>query len=131
VGLLDGAAGINPNLTSGQIEIAYALYGDITLQGSVSGTDFALLAKDFGHLVTGGWEQGDFNYDGAVNATDFGLLAGNFGKTATIAPLKKAAAIQENSVTLIEPSDEKSAARAVAGVLSVKSKLFSDVRVAE
>jgi hypothetical protein len=83
VGFYDGALSGNPSLTSNQIEIAYALYGDITLAGTVSGTDFGILAAHFGKRVTGGWEMGDFTYQGVVSATDFGLLAANFGKTAS------------------------------------------------
>jgi hypothetical protein len=83
VGYVDGADHISPTLTSGQLEIAYTLYGDINLDGVVNGNDFAILASHFGHTVTGGWEQGDLNYDGTVNGNDFALLAGNFGKTAT------------------------------------------------
>jgi autotransporter-associated beta strand protein len=74
----DGAAG----LVSGTIEISYTLYGDVNQDGSVNGTDFAILAGNFGKDVTGGWEQGDFDYSGVVNGTDFGMLAANFGKSA-------------------------------------------------
>jgi autotransporter-associated beta strand protein len=81
VGYSDGKDGIDSRLSSGQIEIAYTLYGDINLDGEVSGTDFSILASHFGHSVTGGWEEGDLNFDGSVNGTDFSLLAGNFGKT--------------------------------------------------
>jgi autotransporter-associated beta strand protein len=70
-------------IPSGQIEISYTLNGDINQDGVVNGTDFGILAGNFGKSVTGGWEQGDLNYDGTVNGTDFGLLAGNFGKSAT------------------------------------------------
>jgi hypothetical protein len=83
VGFADGADGIDPSLTSGQIEIAYAQYGDITLQGLVNAQDFHILAGNFGQVVTGGWEDGDFLYQGVVNAQDFHLLAQNFGQTAT------------------------------------------------
>jgi T5SS/PEP-CTERM-associated repeat protein len=83
LGCVDGASGIVSGLAPGQIEIAYALYGDINLDGVVNGNDFAILASHFGHIVTGGWEQGDLNYGGTVNGNDFALLAGNFGKTAT------------------------------------------------
>jgi hypothetical protein len=83
VGFSDGADGVDPSLKSGQIELAYALDGDITLQGSVNGTDFGLLAAHFGKTTTAGWEQGDFTYSGTVSGTQFSLLAGNFGKVAT------------------------------------------------
>jgi hypothetical protein len=71
-------------LSSGQIEIAYALYGDLNLDGVVNGSDFSLFAAHFGHTVTGGWEHGDFDYTGVVNGIDFSLLDANFGKTASV-----------------------------------------------
>jgi autotransporter-associated beta strand protein len=83
LGYADGATANIPGLSSGQIEIAYTLYGDINLDGVVNGTDFGILAGNFGKTVTGGWQQGDLNFDGTVNGTDFGLLAGNFGKSAS------------------------------------------------
>ena len=55
------------------------LNGDANLSGSVDGSDFALLAGNFG--TTGrAWGQGDFNADGRVDGSDFALLAGNFGR---------------------------------------------------
>jgi autotransporter-associated beta strand protein len=74
----DGAAG----LASGTIKLSYALYGDLNQDGVVNGTDFGILAANFGKSVTGGWEDGDLNYDGVVNGSDFGLLASNFGDSA-------------------------------------------------
>jgi hypothetical protein len=83
VGFVDGADHIpGATVTSGQIEIAYALYGDANLDGKVDATDFSIFAPNFGLNVTGGWEQGDFNYSGAVDATDFSLFAPNFGLAA-------------------------------------------------
>jgi hypothetical protein len=81
LGFADGADLVAVGVGAQQIEIKYTLYGDINLDGQVSGSDFGILAAHFGHYVTGGWDEGDLNYDGYVNATDFGLLAGNFGKT--------------------------------------------------
>jgi autotransporter-associated beta strand protein len=81
VGFADGADGIDTSLSSGQIEVAYVQYGDITLSGLVNANDFHILTTNFGHVVTGGWEDGDFTYSGTVNANDFHLLTENFGKT--------------------------------------------------
>jgi hypothetical protein len=82
LGYADSADSLDPTLSSGQIEIAYTLAGDINLDGVVNGTDFSILAAHFGKSVTGGWADGDLNYDGVVNATDFARLAQNFGQTA-------------------------------------------------
>jgi autotransporter-associated beta strand protein len=83
VGFADGADGTDHSLSSGQIEVAYALYGDINLDGVVNSIDFGTFAANFGKSVANGWEQGDFTYSGVVNSTDFGLLAANFGKSAS------------------------------------------------
>jgi autotransporter-associated beta strand protein len=89
LGYADGADGVVAGLLPGQIEVKYTLYGDANLDGSVNGTDFGILAANFGKSVSG-WDQGDFNYNGTVNGSDFALLAANFGKsasgTATILP---------------------------------------------
>jgi hypothetical protein len=83
LGFADGKDNVVAGLSSGQIEIAYTLYGDINLDGHVNGSDFAILASHFGQTVTGGWEQGDLNYNGVVNGSDFALLASNFGASAS------------------------------------------------
>jgi hypothetical protein len=87
IGYADGADGLDPNLSSGQLEIAYTLYGDCTLAGSVSGTDLSIIGSHWGHSVTGGWAEGDFNGNGIVDANDFALFAHNFGKSDSSANL--------------------------------------------
>jgi hypothetical protein len=82
VGFVDGADGVSATLTSGQIEIAYALYGDANLDGKVDIADFNIISAHFGLTVTGGWEQGDFNYSGTVDISDFNLFSPNFGLAA-------------------------------------------------
>jgi hypothetical protein len=76
----------------------FALAGDINRDRAVNGTDFAILAGNFGKTGMT-YAQGDLKGDGAVNGSDFALLAGNFGKTlaasatATAASLAPAAAV--------------------------------------
>jgi RHS repeat-associated protein len=77
----DGADGVVSGLPSGQVEVLYTLSGDADLNSVVNGTDFGILAGNFGKSVSN-WDQGDFNYDGVVNGSDFGSLAANFGKGA-------------------------------------------------
>jgi hypothetical protein len=60
--------------------VKYTVTGDANLDAAVNGTDFALLAGNFGKSGQM-WPTGDFNYDGTVNGSDFALLAGNFGRT--------------------------------------------------
>jgi hypothetical protein len=81
LGYADYADAGNPaNLSSGQIEVKYTLYGDVNLDGEVNGTDFGIMASNFGKSVVG-WDKGDMDFSGSVNGTDFALLAANFGKT--------------------------------------------------
>jgi hypothetical protein len=85
LGYADSADAGNPaNLSPGQIEILYTLLGDANLDGNVNGTDFAILAGNFGREALG-WDQADFNYDGVTNGSDFALLAANFGQGSQIA----------------------------------------------
>jgi hypothetical protein len=58
----------------------FVLTGDINRDRAVNGTDFAILAGNFGKSATS-YAQGDLNGDGFVNGSDFALLAGNFGRT--------------------------------------------------
>jgi hypothetical protein len=99
VGYSDGADGVDPNLTSGQIEVAYAQYGDISLQGLVNANDFHILSGNFGLIVTSGWEAGDFLYQGVVNAQDFHFLTSNFGQTANDYPSVLAVATDTNGTS--------------------------------
>ena len=69
-------------LSSGQIEIKYTLLGDANLDGVVNGTDFSILAANFG-LGTTNWDQGNFLYGTTVNGSDFAALAANFGLGAS------------------------------------------------
>ena len=69
-------------LSSGQIEIKYTLLGDADLDGSVTGSDFTILASNLGKSVTA-WDQGDFDYDGSVTGSDFTDLIENMGPSAS------------------------------------------------
>jgi hypothetical protein len=84
--LVNTATGISGTY---QIELGI-LYGDITGTSSVNGTDFAILAANFGKndptsLNPDGSNLmqflADINCDGFVNGTDFSLLASDFGKS--------------------------------------------------
>jgi glycosidase len=57
--------------------------GDANLDGAVNGSDFALLAGNFGRAGRG-WSLGNFNGDSLVDGSDFALLAGNFGFQAQL-----------------------------------------------
>jgi Calx-beta domain/Dockerin type I domain len=57
----------------------FFLTGDVNRDRFVNGTDFAILAGNFGKTGMT-YAQGDLNGDGNVNGSDFALLAGNFGR---------------------------------------------------
>ncbi len=79
LGYADGADGVVSGLSSGQIEVKYTLYGDANLDGVVNGSDFSILAANFGTGVTN-WDQGNFLFTSSVNGADFSAMAGNFGQ---------------------------------------------------
>jgi hypothetical protein len=56
------------------------LPGDANRDLAVNGSDFALLAANFGRTGRS-WSTGDFNDDTAVNGADFALLASHFGRS--------------------------------------------------
>ncbi len=97
VGWADGADGTHnvAGLSSGEIELKYTLLGDANLDGTVNGSDFSVLAANFGLGVTN-WDQGNFLYGSSVNGSDFSALAANFGQgdsgaAATVTPADIAA----------------------------------------
>jgi T5SS/PEP-CTERM-associated repeat protein len=63
-----------------KVSAGLARPGDANFDSAINGSDFALLAQNFGRSADRTWRQGDFNDDRAVNGTDFALLAGNFGR---------------------------------------------------
>jgi len=81
VGWADGNDGTRnvSGLSSGEIELKYTLLGDANLDGTVNGSDFSVLAANFGLGVTN-WDQGNFLYSSSVNGSDFSALAANFGQ---------------------------------------------------
>ncbi len=79
LGWADGKDGVVPGLSSGQIELKYTLLGDANLDGTVNGTDFSILAANFGRGLTN-WDQGNFLYGPSINGSDFSALAANFGQ---------------------------------------------------
>jgi hypothetical protein len=66
------------------------LAGDVNRDRAVNGSDFAILASNFGRSGRT-YAQGDLNGDSVVNGSDFAILAGNFGKTLPAPPAAAAA----------------------------------------
>ncbi len=79
IGFADGADHVVTGLLSGEMELKYTLLGDANLDGTVNGSDFSILAANFGLGVTN-WDQGNFLYGSSVNGSDFSALAANFGQ---------------------------------------------------
>ncbi len=79
VGWADGADNVVSGLSSGEIEVKYTLLGDANLDGVVNGSDFSILAANFG-LGHTNWDQGNFLFSSSVNGADFAALAANFGQ---------------------------------------------------
>jgi hypothetical protein len=64
------------------LRLVAAMAGDANFDRRVDGSDFALLAGNFGRTGRD-WTAGDFDGNGSVNGTDFALLAGNFGRSVS------------------------------------------------
>jgi hypothetical protein len=110
VGWADGADNAVVGLSSGQIEVRFTLLGDANLDGDVNGSDFSILAANFG-LGSTNWDQGNFLYTSSVNGADFAVLAESFGqgvttglKSADIAALDAFAVANGLTADLPEPA---------------------------
>jgi hypothetical protein len=67
-------------LPSDRVVDFFVLAGDVNRDRAVNGTDFAILAGNFGKSGMT-YSQGDLTGDGSVNGSDFAILAGNFGRS--------------------------------------------------
>jgi autotransporter-associated beta strand protein len=79
LGFANGTDRVVSGLSSGEFEIKYTLLGDANLDGTVNGSDFSILAANFG-LGHTNWDQGNFLFTASVNGSDFSALAANFGQ---------------------------------------------------
>jgi autotransporter-associated beta strand protein len=105
LGWADGADGIVSGISSGEIEIKYTLLGDANLDGTVNGSDFSILASNFGKGLTN-WDQGNFLFTPTINGADFSALATNFGKGASGADVEALDSFAiANGLSLPSPSE--------------------------
>jgi hypothetical protein len=94
-GQVKDLAGNSAAGAAGTFVVNVPLPGDANRDGRVNGSDFAILAGNFGKTGRT-WEQGDFNGDGTVNGSDFAILSANFGRSVTpVARVASAAAEEE------------------------------------
>jgi autotransporter-associated beta strand protein len=63
-----------------QVILAYALVGDVNLDGVVSELDYANLVANMGNA--GSWLSGDMDFDGAVTQADFEIVTANMGNSS-------------------------------------------------
>jgi hypothetical protein len=78
----------------------FSLTGDVNRDRLVNGSDFAILAGNFGKSGQA-YAAGDLNGDGSVNGTDFQLLASNFGQRLPAIPALVAASASQRA--LVQP----------------------------
>jgi hypothetical protein len=100
IGYSDGKDGVVQGLPSGQIEVKFTLLGDANLDGTVNGSDFSIVAANFGLGVTN-WDEGNFLYGTSVNGSDFSALAANFGLGASQAAVALPAVSQPFSNSFV------------------------------
>jgi hypothetical protein len=81
----------------------FALAGDVNRDRAVNGTDFAILAGNFGKSLGMTYATGDLNGDGSVNGSDFATLAGNFGRTVPAPVVTVAGPVMASSVAPTVP----------------------------
>jgi hypothetical protein len=69
------------NGLAGDMDFVFTyMAGDVNHDRAVDGSDFAILAGNFGRSGRT-HDTGDLTGDGSVNGSDFAILAGSFGKT--------------------------------------------------
>jgi hypothetical protein len=68
------------NTTTKQVTVAYTVYGDATVNGSVDLSDLAALGQNWNGAGKS-WAQADFNYDGSVNLSDMAALAQHWNQS--------------------------------------------------
>jgi ELWxxDGT repeat protein len=91
----------------------FALAGDVNRDRFVNGTDFAILAGNFGRTGRT-YAQGDLNGDGVVNGSDFAILAANFGKSVPDVQVQPALAVRPAAPAPVPvPAGSKVARRTV------------------
>ncbi len=99
------------NTTTNTISIAYTMYGDANLDGSVNFSDLSKLLSKYNQA--GVWADGDFNYDGMVDFADLSKLLSTYnqsvgllipaGSTSDVPPASVGTPIPLNAQTSDRP----------------------------
>jgi autotransporter-associated beta strand protein len=110
-------------VTSTDILVKYTLYGDANLDGTVNGSDYAMIDNGFNAKLTG-WRNGDFNYDGVVNGDDYILIDNAFNTEGAVSyagasagPTEMIAMETSQIATVPEPASLGLMAVAAVGLL--------------
>ena len=74
---------LGQSVSSGDVLVRFARYGDANLDGHVDLADFVRLRNGFGGSSSL-WSSSNFNYDDDVDLSDFVLLRNNFNKPLTL-----------------------------------------------
>ena len=67
-----------------KVTVAYALYGDSDLNGTVNGADLNTVLSNY-NQTGAGWNGGDFDYDGTVNGADLNIVLSNYNQHLSVA----------------------------------------------
>jgi hypothetical protein len=83
-------------VSDGDVLVKYTYDGDANLDGTVNGSDYALIdnaynedqaylaAHPSGTPPLTGWQNGDFNYDGQINGDDYALIDNAFNMEGSV-----------------------------------------------
>ena len=75
--------GWTDDTVNNKVIVAYTLYGDANLDGTVNGADLNIVLANYNK--TGSiWYQGDFNYDGTVNGADLNIVLANYNQHLSV-----------------------------------------------
>jgi hypothetical protein len=107
-------------LSAASVTDFFVLTGDINRDRSVNGTDFAILAGNFGRTGMT-FAQGDLTGDGRVDGADFAILAGNFGRQVPPPPPPPAVAVALRAPQSQPPQRRAAPARVLAPMARRKS----------
>jgi hypothetical protein len=85
--------------------IKYTYVGDANLDGTVDGSDYALIDAAFSKGKQTGWFNGDFNFDGTVDGSDYSLIDSTDSNAHTTIPAAMEAVAATPAAEVEAPTD--------------------------